>query len=30
LIELADYVTEMRMIKHPFKKGVKARKGIEF
>ena len=30
LIELADYVTEMRMIKHPFEKGVKARKGIEF
>jgi len=30
LIGLADYVTEMRMIKHPFKKGVKARKGIEF
>lgn len=30
LIELADYATEMRMIKHPFEKGVKARKGIEF
>jgi cob(I)alamin adenosyltransferase len=30
LIDLADYVTEMRMIKHPFNKGVKARKGIEF
>lgn len=30
LIEAADYVTEMRMIKHPFTKGVKARKGIEF
>ena len=30
LIEIADYVTEMRMVKHPFKKGVKARKGIEF
>ncbi len=30
LIKLADYVTEMRMIKHPYKKGVKARKGIEF
>jgi cob(I)alamin adenosyltransferase len=30
LIELADYVTEMRMIKHPFNNGVKARKGIEF
>ena len=30
LIELADYVTEMKMIKHPFENGVKARKGIEF
>jgi cob(I)alamin adenosyltransferase len=30
LIDLADYVTEMKMVKHPFKKGVKARKGIEF
>jgi len=30
LIELADYVTEMQMIKHPYSKGVKARKRIEF
>lgn len=30
LIEIADYVTEMKKIKHPFEKGVKARKGIEF
>jgi len=30
LIELADYVTEMKMIKHPYTKGIKARKGIEF
>ena len=30
LIELADLVTEMKNIKHPFDKGVKARKGIEF
>jgi cob(I)alamin adenosyltransferase len=30
LIDIADYVTEMRMVKHPFKKGVKARKGIEY
>jgi cob(I)alamin adenosyltransferase len=30
LTELADYVTEMRMVKHPFKKGIRARKGIEF
>jgi cob(I)alamin adenosyltransferase len=25
-----DLVTEMREIKHPFKKGIKAQKGIEF
>ncbi|MEW6602853.1 MAG: cob(I)yrinic acid a,c-diamide adenosyltransferase [Nitrospirota bacterium] len=30
LIRRADYVTEMRAIKHPADKGVKARKGIEF
>ncbi len=30
LIELADLVTEMEMIKHPFRSGVKAQKGIEF
>ncbi len=30
VIELADYVTEMRLIKHPAQKGVKARKGVEF
>ena len=30
LIGLADYVTEMRMIKHPSANGIKARKGIEF
>lgn len=30
LIKLADLVTEMKEIKHPFKKGTKARKGIEF
>lgn len=30
LVELADYVTEMRKEKHPFDKGVRARKGIEF
>lgn len=29
LIELADLVTEMREIKHPFKAGVKAQLGIE-
>lgn len=29
IIELADLVTEMRLIKHPFDKGVPAREGIE-
>jgi cob(I)alamin adenosyltransferase len=30
LIELADLVTEMTMIKHPFRDGIKAQKGVEF
>ncbi len=30
LIEIADLVTEMTMIKHPFRDGVKAQAGIEF
>lgn len=30
IIELADMVTEMREIKHHYKSGVKAQKGIEF
>ncbi|MEM2342143.1 MAG: cob(I)yrinic acid a,c-diamide adenosyltransferase [Candidatus Bathyarchaeia archaeon] len=30
LIERADLVTEMREIKHPWKKGVQARRGIEY
>ena len=30
LIEIADLVTEMAMVKHPFRSGVKAQKGIEF
>ena len=30
LIQLADLVTEMREIKHPFQDGVKAQKGMEF
>ena len=30
LIEMADLVTEMANIKHPFDKGTKARKGIEY
>jgi cob(I)alamin adenosyltransferase len=30
LIEIADLVTEMTMVKHPFREGVKAQAGIEF
>ena len=30
LIEVADLVTEMNLIKHPFKDGVKAQLGVEF
>ena len=30
LIELADLVTEMKLIKHPFQAGIKAQRGIEF
>jgi cob(I)alamin adenosyltransferase len=30
LVEAADLVTEMEMVKHPFRSGVKAQKGIEF
>ena len=30
LIDCADLVTDMTMIKHPFRDGVKAQKGIEF
>lgn len=30
LCQLSDYISEVRKIKHPFDKGVRARKGIEF
>ena len=30
LMELADLVTEMRLVKHPYNKGVQARRGIEY
>lgn len=30
LIVLADYVTEMKKIKHPFDRGIQARNGIEY
>ncbi len=30
IIDIADLVTEMKMVKHPFDRGVKARKGIDY
>jgi cob(I)alamin adenosyltransferase len=30
ILELADYVTEMKKMKHPYEKGVAARKGVEY
>ena len=30
ILEIADLVTEMRQIKHPFEQGISAQKGIEF
>ncbi len=30
LIEIADLVTEMELIKHPFRSGIKAQQGVEF
>ena len=30
LVELADLVTEMTLVKHPFRSGIKAQKGVEF
>lgn len=30
LLSLADYVTEMKKVKHPFDRGIPARKGVEF
>jgi cob(I)alamin adenosyltransferase len=30
LIDIADLVTEMTLVKHPFRAGVKAQKGIEY
>ena len=29
LYDYADYITEMREVKHPFQQGIKARRGIE-
>jgi cob(I)alamin adenosyltransferase len=30
MIEAADLVTEMTLIKHPFRSGIKAQEGVEF
>ena len=30
VMDIADLVTEMREIKHPFQQGIKAKKGIDF
>ncbi len=30
LIDMADLVTEMKVVKHPYKAGIKAQKGVEF
>jgi len=30
ILEMADLVTEMRMVRHPFESGIAARHGIEY
>lgn len=30
LIEIADLVTEMELVKHPFRSGIKAQRGVEY
>ena len=30
MIEIADYVSEIQKVKHPFDRGLRARRGIEF
>jgi len=30
LVEMADLVTEMKQVKHPFRNGIKAQPGVEF
>lgn len=30
IYEIADYITEMKKVKHPYDKGIRARKGIEY
>jgi cob(I)alamin adenosyltransferase len=29
LLDLADYVTEMRAVRHPYQKGVLSRQGVD-
>ena len=30
MLDAADYVTEMKCIRHPYQKGIAARKGVEY
>ncbi len=30
LLDMADYISEIKCVRHPYKKGIQARKGIEF
>jgi cob(I)alamin adenosyltransferase len=30
ILDLADLVTEMKEVKHPYKRGIRAKKGIDF
>ena len=30
LISRADYITEMKMLRHPYERGIAARRGIEY
>jgi len=30
IVDTADLVTEMKEIKHPFQRGIRAKKGIDF
>ncbi len=30
IIEIADHVTEMTLVKHPFQKGISARRGVDY
>lgn len=30
IVEIADYVTDMKLVKHPFEKGITARRGVDY